>query len=420
MKKVPLVLAVLAASTSASWAQTQSGVTVYGIVDGGVQHLTGVRGGSLNSLVSGVMDGSRLGVRGTEDLGNGYKAIFTLENRTEIDTGSLSNRPPSGPQLPDRLSQATLMGLPGAAQPYVAAVANNLANQGFGVNLGNNFWDRQAYVGLITPVGAILAGRQYTPAYEINATYDIMNTQSSLSAGQVASFPPAVDIRISNAVQYRIQAAGFTGALMAAAGEGSATGGAFYGGMFSYKNESFSAGIGYNQRDNEQGQVSLKTLTFGASGTFGGTTVSGLYGKVKDDNPSGLSTISAGLLALPASTPPPSAPVAAAIQNAFVQAFKQDGDLYHIGVRTTFGPNTVYVATSLFDDQRPANADVLSYGVGYTYAFSKRTDANVILTHFDNRNLAQTAPGQAGFLGGVTTSAGTDSTSFVIGLRHRF
>jgi hypothetical protein len=51
---------------------------------------------------------------------------------------------------------------------------------------------------------------------------------------------------------------------------------------------------------------------------------------------------------------------------------------------------------------------------------SKRTDLNVVLTHFDNKNLAQAAPGQAGFLGGVTKSAGTDSNSFALGVRHRF
>jgi len=43
-----------------------------------------------------------------------------------------------------------------------------------------------------------------------------------------------------------------------------------------------------------------------------------------------------------------------------------------------------------------------------------------VLTHFNNKNLAQAAPGQAGFLGGVTASAGTDSNNWAVGLRHRF
>ena len=48
---------------------------------------------------------------------------------------------------------------------------------------------------------------------------------------------------------------------------------------------------------------------------------------------------------------------------------------------------------------------------------SKRTDLNAVLTHFDNKDLAQAAPGQAGFLGGLTTSAGTDSNSLALGIR---
>jgi len=43
-----------------------------------------------------------------------------------------------------------------------------------------------------------------------------------------------------------------------------------------------------------------------------------------------------------------------------------------------------------------------------------------VATHFDNKNWAQSAPGQAGFIGGVTASAGTDSNSLALGIRHRF
>jgi predicted porin len=80
----------------------------------------------------------------------------------------------------------------------------------------------------------------------------------------------------------------------------------------------------------------------------------------------------------------------------------------------------VYVAYSAYDDKRPANADTASYGAAFSYALSKRTDINAVFTHFDNKNLAQAAPGQAGFLGGFTKSAGTDSNSFALGVRHRF
>ncbi len=67
-----------------------------------------------------------------------------------------------------------------------------------------------------------------------------------------------------------------------------------------------------------------------------------------------------------------------------------------------------------------ANADVSSYGVVYSYALSKRTDLNAVLALFDNKGLGQAAPGQAGFLGGFTESAGTDATNVAFGIRHRF
>jgi predicted porin len=431
MKKSGLIMTMLAASTTAAFAQsTPSNVTMYGIVDGGVMHLTGLANGSTTRMVSGIMDGSRFGIRGNEDLGGGYKAIFLLENRTEIDTGATYNTPFSGTQVPSRFTDPTFLGFTPATAPGTSlTVASRVLNASIGVNNPGSsadaprFWDRQAYVGLITPVGAVLGGRQYTPAYEVNATYDIMNTQSALSAGQVASFPPAVDIRLSNTVQYRIQAAGVTASLMYGFGEAGDTSvkNRFYGGMAQYKNESVSFGVGYNSRNNEFGQSSLRTLTVGGLVNFGSNTVSAMYGKAKDDHPTGLQTFQAALQQqLTGIGSPTAAADAAGIASAYSSALRQDSHLFHIGYRTTFGPNTVYVATSYLNDDRPADADTLSYGAGYTYAFSKRTDVNAIVARFDNRHRGQTAPGQAGMIGGFTASEGTDSTSISMGVRHRF
>ena len=95
-------------ATASAMVYAQSGITLYGIVDAGVTSVSGLRGGSMTQLVSGIMDGSRLGIRGSEDLGGGYRAIMTLQHRFEADTGLISSRPASGSQLPDRLSQAAL------------------------------------------------------------------------------------------------------------------------------------------------------------------------------------------------------------------------------------------------------------------------------------------------------------------------
>lgn len=74
-----LALAALAASP----AQAQSNVQIYGLMDVGVEYLSRIEGNQPSvrmPTVTGGQMASRLGFRGTEDLGNGLKAIFVLEN----------------------------------------------------------------------------------------------------------------------------------------------------------------------------------------------------------------------------------------------------------------------------------------------------------------------------------------------------
>lgn len=413
MKKTRLALALTGTLAACAPAWGQTSVQLYGLIDAGVNRVSGLRGGTVTQLASGIMEGTRLGVRVQEDLGGGWRALATLESRIEADTGGVSNRPPSGTQLPDRLSQATLLGLPSALQPAVSGVAAQIGGS-IGTNVAGNFWDRQIYVGVVTPVGAVLAGRQYTPAYEVSAAFDTLATQSSLAAGQVAAVPGSVDIRVSNALAYRIQTGGFTASVMAAAGEGSTTTGRLLGAMAIQRGDTYAVGVGYNTRENERGEKSLTSLVLGASLNLGPGTLYGLAAAVEDENPSGLSGI-AGSLA-----PVVGLPTATVVQNAFRNGFRQDSRLLHGGYRLTRGEHTVYVAYSSSDDRTAFDADVASYGVAYTYALSKRTDINAVLTRFDNQGLAQAAPGGGGFVGGFTASAGTDSTNIALGIRHRF
>jgi predicted porin len=481
-KKHLIALAALALTSVT--ASAQSSVTVSGILDAGVSYTTGYAGGTKRQVVSGIMDGSRLIFRGNEDIGGGYRALFMLENRIEVDTGSNSNSPPSGAQLPDRFTQRALVfnalpqfalpaAVPGVVATGVLATANSQFNpvllpgapdnsglqavvrgvgaqvgQTLGVNVGNaRFWDRQAYVGLVTPFGAVLAGRQYTPAYELNAEFDTLQTQSSLAAGQVAAVPGVIDIRQSNAVQFRIVKDGITAGLMVAAGEGSAAQGRFYGGQLVYRGSDFSVGVGYNTRDNEAGRKSLTTETFGASMNLGPGKLSFLYNSVKDQNPSGLGAALAGFaggvtsvrnglqsgIAASLNANPLTAPLAglvsttiagqidvASLTNQYTDLFRQDSSVWSVGYKFVTGPHTIYTAFNRYDDKSRFNADTDSYGAVYTYAFSKRTDVNVVLTQFKNKGLGQAAPGQAGFLGGFTRAAGVDSRNLAVGLRHRF
>ena len=415
VKRIALASALCCAGLAQ--AQTGDGVTLYGLVDVGVTSVSGLKGGTVTQLASGIMEGSRWGLKGTEDMGGGYKAIFTMESRVEADTGANSNRPISGSQLSDRFSQAPLMGLPTALQPAVTGVGALLANE-FGVNVGTyggRGFDRQLYLGLITPVGAVLAGRMYTPAFETNAMYDIMETQSGLAAGQIVAFPAVLEIRKSNSIAYRIVKDGISGALMYSYGDaGEGSGSHMLGVNANYKTGPFSVGFGYNGANNELGQKSLTTSVFGASMELGSDKVSGMVIKIKDDNPASLSAIG------PALTPQIGAAAAAVVQTAFINAFKQDGTLYHIGYRHVTGNRTMSVAYTSYNDNGPANADVKSFGAAYTYSRSKRTDLNAVVVRYDNSNLAQVAPGGNGYIGGVTASAGTGSTGLAFGVRHRF
>ena len=85
MKKSLLVLAVLGASTMA-FAESQ--VTLYGKIDESVLVGKGGNGDTTVSMKSGYTAMSRWGIKGTEDLGNGYTIGFTLEQGITANNGA--------------------------------------------------------------------------------------------------------------------------------------------------------------------------------------------------------------------------------------------------------------------------------------------------------------------------------------------
>jgi predicted porin len=400
-------LSVLAAAACLSTAAlAQNNVTIYGVADAGLTVVSGYRQGTVNAVSSGIMEGSRWGIRTNEDLGGGWRALATIESRIELDTGGNSNRAPSGSQLPDRITAGLL--------PAVAAGVTGAVGPSLGINPSGATYDRQAWVGLVTPIGGFLAGRQYTPGFEAFATFDTMKTESSLSAGQLLSLPQGVDIRANNSLQYRIVQGPWNAAAMIAFGEtgSSSSNNRLLGINTIYKTDAFSVGFGYNTKKNSAGQQSLKTLVVGASGTFGAVTVSGMYGRIQEPNSASGPELFAGLTG---------SGVPATVANTVLDRLKQNADLLHVGARYSLG-NAGHITAALtrLNDKRAANADTTSYGVAYTYPFSKRTNANFVLTRVSNSANAQIAVGGNGYFGGVTGSAGRDSTAIAIGLRHTF
>jgi predicted porin len=104
MKKSLIALAALSAFATA--AQAQSSVTVYGLIDAGyatsnIDHGAGVEtnqkvvGGLHSGNGTGTLSGSRLGFRGTEDLGGGLKANFVLETGINYSNGEAATTTPS-------------------------------------------------------------------------------------------------------------------------------------------------------------------------------------------------------------------------------------------------------------------------------------------------------------------------------------
>lgn len=161
MQRLSKSVLLAAAIAAPSLALAQSNVTIYGLIDlnlsherSGDQRYEGVHHGELN--------GSRLGFRGTEDLGHGMKALFVLESGFDPSTG--------------------------------------LAEQ------GGPLFGRQSFVGLESSLGRLTLGRQYSPAFVALDPFDATGN-ADRSAGlllrKTGAVKPAYEVRFDNMVKYR-------------------------------------------------------------------------------------------------------------------------------------------------------------------------------------------------------------------------
>ena len=134
MQKKIIALAVAGLVSGVAFAQTN--VTVYGVIDQGYAYSSSNAAVSGTNKFSGLKDGglsgSRFGFKGEEALGNGLKAIFTMEYGKEADNDS--------------------------------TVAN--------------FYTRQSFVGLTNNYGTLTVGRQYNAASDVygpNSSNGVVN-----------------------------------------------------------------------------------------------------------------------------------------------------------------------------------------------------------------------------------------------------
>jgi predicted porin len=171
LNKKVLTAATLAIFASA--AHAQSSVSLYGIIDAGVSYVNNSKtatGGSssLTKYDDGVAQGSRWGLRGTEDLGGGLKALFVLENGFNSGTGAAGQ--------------------------------------------GGLLFGRQAYVGLSqNNVGSLTFGRQYSFSTDyLGGNYSTGgNTVAGNYAFHINDVDQLTSSRINNAVKF--SSANFSG-----------------------------------------------------------------------------------------------------------------------------------------------------------------------------------------------------------------
>jgi predicted porin len=146
MKKSLLALAALTAF--AGVASAQSSVTLYGRVDLSIGRAMGTEDDYMRNG-----SGSRLGVRGVEDLGGGMKAIFNVEHRFDADTGAQSS-------------------VPGGTTGVIG-----------------RFWTGRSIVGLQGGWGEINLGREYTTTFLQNQLLaDPWGFDTVVSAGYGGNF----------------------------------------------------------------------------------------------------------------------------------------------------------------------------------------------------------------------------------------
>jgi predicted porin len=405
MKKATLAVAILAASTSAAWAQ--SSVTLYGIVDAAVRYTTNANPGvAQKQLVPGGMSQSRLGVNITEDLGGGLKALANMEHRLSSDTGA------------------------------VAAA---------------DFW-RQAWVGVqSSEFGQIRLGRQYNILFDLYTSTFASFRYSPYIEAYKPEIGMSMAARQDNMVKYLVQLGNVYGEIQVSAGEGQSGAAAqlpnkTIGGLLRYSDGTFGAGGAYLQATEQTGRK-IKATVLGASYTSGPLYVHASWGQNKFENPFGLlNQTSAAAFAASAAANGPFA-VALGTRGAYTSGllgasiFNNDafdinkrtmlmfGATYQLTPQLNIGGNvwlseqthygTVQNLAAPFAAAFGASAAGFStnantkskadfFAVVLDYAFSKRTDAYLEFDYTKTR-------GEVNFLNGATKRGGA-----MLGLRHRF
>lgn len=364
-------IVAVAACTVASWACAQSSVTLFGVVDAAVTYTTGSGPVSTSKwqLTNSANTFSRLGFRGTEDLGGGYAAGFWLEAGLMNDTGS--------------------------------GYSTNTNNQASGnTQPGGLTFNRRSTVSISGPFGEVRAGRDYTPTFWNTALFDPFGTGSGIGANQIyfsslGGLSSPTGTRASNSVGYFLppNLAGFYGQVMYAMGENNSDAvlpgpvplstkddGDYAGVRVGYLNGPFNIALSTGKTKNAIGD--LRVTNVGAWYTFESLMSLKLMGEYYDESQGSVDG-----------------------KGALV------GFILPIGaseIKASYGRYKRELAGNLPD---PTSSKI---ALGYIYNLSKRSAVYATVARLTNSN------GAAQALGGVMTSPNHASTGTEFGMRHAF
>jgi len=359
MKKlVPHAIALAVLATAAASANAQSTLTVFGLMDLSVNS---VKNGSTTtkSMDTAGLNTSRLGFRGTEDLGGGMTAGFWLEAGVSGDTGGT-----------------------GGGTGYDSTGAKT-----------TGFFNRRSTLSLSGGFGEVRLGRDYTVNFNVSGKFDAFGANgfgngSNLYANKspfdksstAATTGAATALRVNNAVSYFLpkDLGGFYGQLQIAAPEG-VQGNGYKGGLLGYAAGPVDVATSYSQI-NVFAADKLKTFNIGASYNFGVAKVYGLY------NQSKLGALKYTTYELSAGVP-----------------------LGQGEFRASLGKGNAEGGTAAFN-----NSDATLWGLEYLYNLSKRTALYTQAGSLKNKGASAMS------VGGSGDATAAKSTGYGVGVRHTF
>lgn len=337
MKKNMVALAVTAAFALPAFAQ--SSITLYGVIDEGINYTSNAGDKSAYQLESGYAQGSRWGLKGSEDLGSGLKAIFDLENGFDVNSGALGE--------------------------------------------GGRIFGRQAFVGLTSAnYGTLTLGRQYDSVvdylapttangnwggYLLSHPYDNDNTDNSFRVNNTVKYasPSFAGLQFGGTYSFSNET-GFANNRTYSLGGQYANGGLLVGAAYlEANNPGFTADGSIATDDANFISERLRIFGGGVNYTFGGATVGFAYTNTNVGQPSATDTS----VYVGAVTPPNGGTLTALkFQNFEINGKYQFTPAFFVGVQY------VYTAATMDATSGNENPKYHTFGLMADYNLSKRTD----------------------------------------------